>query len=98
MTVLYEVRLTPQPAIAEAFLTWLRKHQAEVAALPGFEAASIHTEEDTPTTVYVATYRLKDRAALQSYFDHHAARMRGEGLALFPDQFTATRRVLLPLP
>lgn len=93
MAVLYEVRLLPDPAIAARFLDWLRSHVAEMLTLPGFEDARIHREE-CAATVYVVHYRLPDRAALQRYFDTHAARMRADGLARFPGQFEASRRVL----
>lgn len=96
MAVLYEVRLLPDPAIAEPFLDWLRLHVAEMLTLPGFEGARIHSEEGE-ATVYVVHYRLPDRAALQHYFDTHAARMRADGLARFPGQFQASRRILLSL-
>ena len=35
-------------------------------------------------------------AALQDYFDQHAARLRGDGVARFGDNFRAPRRVLRP--
>lgn len=93
MSVLYEVRLVPKAEIAVEFLAWLRTHVAQVRALPGFEDAQIYREEGDGT-VYVVHYRLPDRAALQRYFDKFATRMRADGLARFPDQFQASRRVL----
>lgn len=96
MGVLYEVRLEPDPAIAVAFLAWLREHIEAMCALPGFDGAQLWAEEQ-PTPVYVVHYRLQDRAALARYFAEHAAAMRADGLARFPDQFHASRRVLTPV-
>ena len=42
----------------------------------------------------VSLYTLESRAALQTYFDVHAARMREDGVARFGSRFTASRRVL----
>jgi len=99
MAVIYEVNLDVDAAIADAFLAWLRGHVAAILELPGFVAAEISAAEDPPPgrLRWCVHYRLRDRAALQDYFDRHAAAMRGDGVARFGARFSATRRILEPL-
>lgn len=97
--VIYEVNLDVDVAIADAFLAWLRGHVTAILALPGFLDARISAIEDPPPgrRRWCVHYRVRSRAALQDYFDHHAAAMRGDGSARFGDRFSARRRILEPL-
>ncbi len=94
--VTYEVNLDVDAGIADAFLAWLHEHVAAILALPGFLDARISTVEEPPSgrLLLCVHYRVHSRAALQDYFDHHAAAMRGDGLARFGDRFGASRRIL----
>lgn len=97
--VIYEVNLDVDAGIADDFLAWLRSHVAAILALPGFLAAEISAVEDPPPgrRLWCVHYRAHSRAALQDYFNHHAAAMRGDGIARFGDAFSASRRILEPL-
>lgn len=97
--VIYEVNLDVDAAIGDAFLAWLRDHVTEMLALPGFLDARISAIEDPPPgrLLWCVHYRVRSRAALQDYFDHHAAALRGDGIARFGDRFGASRRILDPL-
>ena len=99
VNVIYEVNLDVDAGIADAFLAWLRDHVAAILALPGFLDARISAIEDPPPgrLSWCVHYRVHSRAALQDYFDHHAAAMRGDGIARFGDGFSASRRILEPL-
>ncbi|HRO62461.1 DUF4286 family protein [Thermomonas sp.] len=95
--VIYEVNLDVDAALAAEYRVWLRAHVAQMLALPGFVSARIFEVVDPPTPGRLCLcvhYRLRDAAALQDYFDHHAARMRADGTARFGSRFTASRRVL----
>ena len=105
--VLYEVNLAVDREIADGYAAWLGPHIQEVLAVDGFTGAEwweVEAEGAAPEASGAGTsdgraqwcvqYRLRDRAALQAYFDHHAARLRGDGLARFAGRFEATRRVL----
>ena len=94
--VIYEVNLEVDAGIADAFLAWLRDHVAAILALPGFLDARISTVEDPPSgrRLLCVHYRVHSRAALQDYFDHHAAAMRGDGIGRFGAGFSASRRIL----
>ena len=100
MSTVYEVNIDLDAAIAAEYRGWLREHVAQILALPGFiDAQVFDVAEPTPAAGRVAQrvqYRLRDAAALQDYFDQHAARLRGDGVARFGDNFRATRRVLRP--
>ncbi len=95
MSVIYEVNLGVEPRIADEFADWLHTHVAEMLALPGFESAEILREEGPPDQpLFSVRYRLRDRVALDEYFEQHAARMRADGVARFGEAFRASRRVL----
>lgn len=95
MSVIYEVNLAVEPAIEDEFADWLQTHVAEMLALPGFEAAETLLEEGPPDQpVFSVRYRLRDRDALDEYFEQHAARMRADGVARFGGAFRASRRIL----
>ena len=93
--LIYEVNLTIDLAIIEDFKVWLKEHMQEVVKLGGFEKAQLFSREnDCELTVH---YHVKDRATLDAYLKNHAPRLREEGLKRFPNQFSATRRVLLSI-
>ena len=96
--VVYEVNLDVDTGIEADYRTWLRGHVAQMLALPGFVDARTAEVLDPPPApgrvVFCVHYRLRDEAALQAYFDRHAAGMRGDGVARFGDRFRASRRVL----
>lgn len=96
-TVIYEVNLEADAAIADAFDTWLRDHVADMLQLEGFLSAEILVDATPPAGRIRRTtqYRLRDQAALDRYLRDDAARMRGHGLALFGDRFAAERRTLM---
>ena len=96
--VIYEVNLDVDAGIEADYRAWLRGHVAQMLALPGFLDARMADVLDPPPApgrvVLCVHYRLRDEAALQDYFDRHAAAMRGDGAARFGDRFRASRRVL----
>ena len=95
----YEVNLDVESDVAPAFAQWLRDHVEEMLALPGFLGAEMFDVEDPPAgrRAFSVCYRLVDRAALDSYFTEHAARMRADGVRRFGGRFSASRRILSPL-
>lgn len=101
MAILYEVTLEINADIAARYDAWLTQHVAEMLTLPGFLDADIWVADDDSTqpkqVVRVVHYYLEDRAALDAYYRHHAARMRDEGITRFGEQFRATRRILRPV-
>ena len=97
--VVYEVTLRVQRAIAPDYLAWLRGHIGQMLALPGFLGATLYAIDvdnvaDDDSIGWCVHYRLRDRAALESYLREYAPQMRAEGIARFGTQFRAERRIL----
>lgn len=98
--VIYEVNIDLDAGIEADYRAWLRHHVDEILSLPGFLDARVSDVVDPPPApgrIAICThYRLRDEAALQAYFDQHAPRLRGDGIARFGGRFSASRRVLKP--
>ncbi|MBK6453857.1 MAG: DUF4286 family protein [Proteobacteria bacterium] len=95
-TVLYEVNLDADAAIAGPFDTWLRDHIADVLQFDGFLSAEI-LDDDTASEGRIrriVQYRLRNQAALDAYLREQAPRMRAQGVEKFGESYTAQRRVL----
>ncbi|WP_341501745.1 DUF4286 family protein [Gallaecimonas sp. GXIMD4217] len=95
--VIYEVSLKVEAAVADDFRTWLAEHVQDMLRQPGFTGAQGFERQDGDGLELVVHYQVKDRAALEHYFQHGAAQMRGDGLRRFGDRFQASRRILVPL-
>lgn len=98
--VIYEVNLAIDASVADKYAAWLGPHIEEVLAVEGFASADwwiVEPDgEDTSQVRWCVQYHVESRIALAAYFRDHAGRLRGNGLARFGGQFTASRRVLLP--
>lgn len=98
--VVYEVNIDLDAGIEADYRAWLRRHVDDILALPGFLDARVFDVADPPPALgriaLCVQYRLRDEAALRDYFDQHAPRLRGDGIARFGGKFSATRRVLRP--
>ena len=101
MSLLYEVNLEIDAAIAADYRTWLDAHVARILALPGFTGARIFEvlEPQAPTgqVALCVQYTLRGRDDFDSYLRDHASLMRAEGVARFGDRFRANRRLLLQI-
>ena len=98
--VVYEVSITADPEIGDAYAAWLDAHIAQMLALPGFESAVLFVDGDVSPAEgaapkWIVQYRLADRAAFDHYLAEDAARMRAEGQEAFGDQVRAERRVFI---
>jgi hypothetical protein len=103
--LIYEVTLTVNGNVAPRYSSWLREHIREILALNGFEAAVWYAttedgdtvpapDEPTGDRAWTVQYQVRDRQALQAYFDDHAEKMREQGAQQFGDAVTAERRIL----
>lgn len=92
----YEVSLSIDREVADAFDEWLAAHVREMLELPGFvRAVTYSAEDENPVRVRrVVQYFLEDEAALEAWLSGPAEAMRQEMLARFPERFTASRRAL----
>ena len=94
--IIYEVTLEVELPVKESFLVWLREHILEMGTFDGFGQGELYEAEDAPEGTFslVVSYPVRDRSALERYFQDGAGQMRGDGLARFPDKFRASRRIL----
>lgn len=100
--IVYEVNLDVDGAVFDAYRTWLDEHIRHMLALPGFLEAKVWERSDPPPSAgqrsLCVQYRLLGAADLDRYLLIEAPRMRADGQARFAGHFSASRRVLQPLP
>ena len=100
--LIYEVNLSVDADVADAYAEWLAPHIEAVLAVDGFTSAdwwAIEPDGDDTTggrVRWCVHYRVASPEALAAYFREHAERLRGDGLARFGGRFESSRRVLLP--
>ncbi|QRN03637.1 DUF4286 family protein [Legionella sp. MW5194] len=98
--LIYEVNLTVDAAIVEAFIGWLKPHIQELLAFEGFLNATVSMDSESQTgerRTLVVHYYLASEDHYRNYIRDHAPRMRQDGIDRFGSQFTATRRLLTVL-
>lgn len=87
--VLYEVTVTPDAHLRDAFERYMReKHIAEVLATGCFVAAQFAAGAEGP---FRTTYVAPDQASLDRYLDTHAPRLRDDFARHFPSGVSVTR-------
>jgi hypothetical protein len=93
---IYEVTLSVDPEIAEAFDAWLDEHVRKTLELPGVLKAEIFELEDGTDgrARRVTHYYLASEEDLEEYFADPANEMRQSVTEYFGDRFEASRRVL----
>jgi len=102
--LIYEVNLTVDEDVASRYSAWLREHIREMLEVDGFEAAAWYVRSEDGDTIpeageptdpreWTIQYQVRDRDALQAYFDDHAEDMRREGVEKFGDHVTSSRRI-----
>lgn len=104
--LIYEVTLSVDIDIIEAYDAWLADHIDEMLAYPGFISAEVlqpqagqHDPDSPPVrATRVVQYRVASRADLDRYFEQHATEMREKGIKRFGTAFTATREIHAILP
>lgn len=95
--VIYEVNLSIDNEIFKDYKAWLDAHILEMLKFPGFLNATVLNElregaELDNQKHLTVQYQLQSEEDLQSYFNEHAAKMRGDGVNRFKGRFSATRR------
>ena len=93
---IYEVTVSVEREIADAFDLWLAEHVQEMLEIPGFlKAETFEIEDDDEGRVRRVThYYLANEEDLEEYLAGPANAMRQSGIDKFADRFTASRRVL----
>lgn len=96
--VIYEVNLTLNAEIFNAFYAWLPEHMQQILQHPGFLSAEmgvIEQQDESHKKQIRVSYTIDHYDHLQDYLTHHAPNMRADAIKQFGDQFSATRRVIL---
>lgn len=89
--VTYEVTAVVEPALAEAYLTYMRAHHiAEVLGTGCFTGAVL---ERADQTTFRARYQAASQAMVDTYLRDHTARLREEFAAHFPRGIVFSRAV-----
>ena len=94
--IVYEVDSALDPGVVADFDAWLPGHAREVLASPGFLGAEILAPTEPAADGRprrIVRYRIRDRAALETYIAERAPALRAEPLARFGERMAATRRV-----
>ncbi len=93
---IYEVTLTVNREIVEAFDAWLATHVTEMLEIPGFLKAETFelADDEQGRARRVTHYYLASEEDLEQYLAGPANAMRQSGIDRFADQFEASRRVL----
>jgi hypothetical protein len=100
MSIIYEVNLEVDTAIASEFAEWLVPHIQEMIIFDGFKSAQWYSRQNSdennqaPVHLWTIHYQLEDRTSYDNYVLNHAPRMRDEGILKFSGKFKATRRIL----
>jgi len=93
---IYEVTVSVDRDIADAFDAWLAEHVREMLEIAGFlKAETFEIEDDDVGRVRRVThYYLASEEDLENYLAGPANAMRQSGIDRFADKFVASRRVL----
>jgi len=93
---IYEVTVSVDREIAEAFDAWLAEHVREMLDIPGFlKSETFEIEDyDVGRVRRVTHYYLASEEDLENYLAGPANAMRQSGIDRFSDKFVASRRVL----
>lgn len=87
--ILYEVTVTAEPHLRDAFATYTRtKHIREVLATGCFVSAQFASAE---SGAFRTSYVASTQEDLDRYLEQHAARMRADFAAHFPSGVAVSR-------
>jgi len=95
--ICYEVNLSIDVDIADAYEKWLVPHMKEMLLFNGFHEATLYenkADHNASKQYLTASYLIESENHLNSYLNNHAQTMREEGVTKFGNKFSANRRIL----
>ena len=94
--IIYNVTVNIDKSINKEWLEWIKEHIPQVLATGKFKEAKLTKVlvEDDEADTYSIQYRAHSRAALDSYYQEDAERLRQDGLHRFADKMLAFRTEL----
>jgi hypothetical protein len=99
-TLVYEVNVSVDMEVADAFLTALLPHTKDMMKFEGFRSCEILEDKDAASVegaqhrTFVCVYRVENRELFDAYCRDHRDRMIAFMDKRFPGRFTAHRRVM----
>ena len=93
--IIYEVNLLVSESILVDFKKWLNLHAEDMVKLPGFKKFIIYDiKSSNDKNNFCVHYYIESEFYLEKYFINNADKMRQEGLNIFGNNFSTTRRIL----
>jgi len=96
--IIYNVTIKVTPAIADAWLDWLKEeHIPDVLSTGCFTTATacrLLETDDSEGPTYAIQYRAESKALYNRYIERHAQEMRDRSVQQWGDQFIAFRSVM----
>ena len=94
--IIYEVNLSIDNSIYDTYMEWLNNHISQMLTFKGFCKHYLYkvSSNDLSKKKICVHYYIDSLEDLEYYFEHHAENMRLEGLKLFSDNVSASRRTL----
>ncbi len=94
--MIYEVNLMIPANIKKEYNQWLVEHIEEMLTIDGFLKVELYEIETSNPTEYelCVQYYLENSQTMINYEQHHAERMRGDGISRWGTQVKASRRIL----
>ncbi|MBI45707.1 MAG: hypothetical protein CMG66_06065 [Candidatus Marinimicrobia bacterium] len=94
--IVYEVNLSVNGSIYDEYRKWLKNHIEKMLTFKGFYKYKMYTvSSDCLNQKEICIhYYIESLEDLEYYFDNYAEKMRLEGIELFKNNFSASRRIL----
>ncbi|NCX95946.1 MAG: DUF4286 family protein [Chitinophagia bacterium] len=96
--IVYNVTVKVNNDTAEQWEAWMRQeHIPQILSLNLFNHATLSRlleQDEADGITYIAQYHCNTLNQYNQYINEHAPKMRAEGVAKFPNRFTAFRTVM----
>ena len=96
--IIYNVTLNVNHEVHDEWVTWMKEihipHVMSTGLFTGHTFLKLLGDHDTGGVTYAVQYRCNSMDDYNTYNEKFAPALRQEGLAKFPDQFTAFRTLL----
>ena len=94
--IIYEVNLSINNSIYDSYIKWLKRHISQMLTFKGFCKYHLYkvSSKDLNQKKICVHYYINSLKDLNDYLNNYAEKMRLDGLNLFSDNFSASRRIL----
>lgn len=94
--IIYEVNISYESSIADAYLAWLSGHIQEILSFAGFRQAEVGQINNSAAKHHElrVSYHIDSEDHLNDYLSNHAQKMRAEAQEKFGHQLSITRRIV----